>query len=128
MNKQSTIKPITAAVGAVLLAGIVAMPVANAASGNPFAAQALTSGYQVADNHMPAEGKCGEGKCGGDKAEKKSAEGKCGEGKCGGDKAEKRSAEGKCGEGKCGGDKAEKKSAEGKCGEGKCGGDKKVAG
>ena len=46
-----------------------------------------------------AEGKCGEGKCGGDKAKK---EGKCGEGKCGGDKAKK---EGKCGEGKCGGGK-----------------------
>ena len=43
------------------------------------------------------EGKCGEGKCGGDKAKE---EGKCGEGKCGGDKTE---AEGKCGEGKCGG-------------------------
>ena len=40
---------------------------------------------------MKAEGKCGEGKCGGDKGA---------EGKCGGDKAEK---EGKCGEGKCGG-------------------------
>ena len=39
-----------------------------------------------------AEGKCGEGKCGGDAkpaaapAEKKASEGKCGEGKCGGDK------------------------------------------
>jgi len=34
------------------------------------------------------EGKCGEGKCGGEKkpaaGEKKAAEGKCGEGKCGG--------------------------------------------
>lgn len=38
------------------------------------------------------EGKCGEGKCGADKAKKE------GEGKCGGDKAGK--------EGKCGGDKA----------------------
>ena len=39
---------------------------------------------------LDPEGKCGEGKCGGDKGA---------EGKCGGDKAEK---EGKCGEGKCG--------------------------
>ena len=46
----------------------------------------------------------------------KAAEGKCGEGKCGGDKKK----EGKCGEGKCGGDKKK----EGKCGEGKCGGNK----
>ncbi len=37
------------------------------------------------------EGKCGEGKCGGDKGA---------EGKCGGDK---KPTEGKCGEGKCGG-------------------------
>jgi uncharacterized low-complexity protein len=51
---------------------------------------------------------------------KATHEGKCGEGKCGGDKP----TEGKCGEGKCGGDKPaaapEKKAAEGKCGEGKC--------
>jgi uncharacterized low-complexity protein len=30
------------------------------------------------------EGKCGEGKCGGDKKDKAAHEGKCGEGKCGG--------------------------------------------
>ncbi|CAA6826408.1 MAG: FIG024746: hypothetical protein [uncultured Thiotrichaceae bacterium] len=58
---------------------------------------------------MSEEGKCGEGKCGGDKGkeEGKCGEGKCGEGKCGGDKGKE---EGKCGEGKCG---------EGKCGGGK---------
>jgi uncharacterized low-complexity protein len=69
----------------------------------------------ISANEMKAthEGKCGEGKCGG---EKKAGEGKCGEGKCGG---EKKAGEGKCGEGKCGG---EKKAGEGKCGEGKCGG------
>lgn len=53
----------------------------------------------------------------------KSAEGKCGEGKCGGAAAPAKSAEGKCGEGKCGAAApAPAKSAEGKCGEGKCGG------
>ena len=58
----------------------------------------LDAGYQLAgDKHK--EGKCGEGKCGG---EKKA------EGACGGEKK----AEGKCGEGKCGGEK----KAEGSCG------------
>ena len=61
---------------------------------SPFVSKVLGAGYMVV-----AEGKCGEGKCGG----KKEAEGKCGEGKCGGKKEEK--AEGKCGEGKCGGKK-----------------------
>ena len=39
------------------------------------------SGAEMKAGH---EGKCGEGKCGGDKAKK--AEGKCGEGKCGAEK------------------------------------------
>ena len=69
---------------------------------NPFEMTKLSSGYTVAMSDTPDEGKCGEGKCGGDKAKK--------EAKCGGDKAM---------EGKCGGDKTKK---EGKCGEGKCGG------
>ena len=81
------------------------------AQANPFEFQQLVTGYQL----DAAEGKCGEGKCGGDAKGKK--EGKCGEGKCGGDK--KADKEGKCGEGKCGGDK--KAGKEGKCGEGKCG-------
>ncbi len=76
---------------------------------NPFNAEGLSSGYQLADGHKGAEGKCGEGKCGG-----KDKEAKCGEGKCGGDKDK----EAKCGEGKCGGEK----DKEAKCGEGKCGG------
>ncbi len=105
-------KSLSVAMGATFAAAMTASPAAFSADANPFGMQNLESGYmQVAE----AEGKCGEGKCGGDKAKK---EGKCGEGKCGGDKAKK---EGKCGEGKCGGDKAK----EAKCGEGKCGGDKK---
>lgn len=125
---------VATALGAVVIGSLAST--AAMANTNPFAMQALESGYSqfAADTHggakdkegkcggdkaAKAEGKCGEGKCGGDKAVK--AEGKCGEGKCGGDKAVK--AEGKCGEGKCGGDKAAKadKTKEGKCGEGKCG-------
>ena len=95
-------KPVSIAIGAAFAAAMSASPVVNADT-NPFGMQSLDSGYlQV------AEGKCGEGKCGG--AKKK--EGKCGEGK---------KKEGKCGEGKCG----ESKKKEGKCGEGKCGEGKK---
>jgi uncharacterized low-complexity protein len=89
------------------------LPVAHAA--NPFGADTLQNGYQVAQANTKAkDGKCGEGKCG---AEKKK-DGKCGEGKCGADKKK----DGKCGEGKCGAEKDKKK--DGKCGEGKCGGKK----
>ena len=95
-----TKKPLAAALGAAFLATAIA-PMASAEV-NPFAATPLSSGYDLANYaHHAEEGKCGEGKCGGDKKAKK--EGKCGEGKCGGDK--KAEKEGKCGEGKCGGDK-----------------------
>lgn len=54
------------------------------ASGSPFQATDLATGYQQL---VLAEGKCGEGKCGegmcGDMKDSKGAEGKCGEGKCG---------------------------------------------
>ncbi len=63
---------------------------------NPFGATELPAGYDL--RAMQSEGKCGEGKCGGEK----TGEGKCGEGKCGGEKGDK-TGEGKCGEGKCGG-------------------------
>lgn len=94
MSKQ-TIKPLAAACGVAFIASVALSPAALAA-GNPFQADQLSSGYNIAGD--AAEGKCGEGKCGGEKAE---GEGKCGEGKCGGEKA---AYEGKCGEGKCGGD------------------------
>ena len=113
MSQKSTKKPLAIALGATFVTSLAATPIANATE-NPFAMSELSSGYMVAEM---AEGKCGEGKCGGDKTK---AEGKCGEGKAMG--------EGKCGEGKCGGDKAtteEKTMGEGKCGEGKCGGEKK---
>lgn len=111
-NKKLT--PIAAALGAAVTGTLLTVGSVQAAE-NPFGLSELNGGYlQVAASH---EGKCGEGKCGGDKAK---SEGKCGEGKCGGDKAK---SEGKCGEGKCGGDK-KASSSEGKCGEGKCGGKK----
>ena len=112
MSKTTVMKPLSIALGAAFVASLAGTSVANAAD-NPFSMTELSSGYMVADSK---EGKCGEGKCGG---EKKAEEGKCGEGKCGG---EKKAKEGNCGEGKCGG---EKKAKEGKCGEGKCGGEKK---
>ncbi|WP_226663111.1 hypothetical protein [Microbulbifer aggregans] len=95
--------PLAAAVGAAFLAS-ASMSVTTSA--NPFAAEELSSGYNLAmaDDDKKKEGKCGEekkkeGKCG----EEKKKEGKCGEGKCG----EGKKKEGKCGEGK---------KKEGKCG------------
>ena len=93
MSKQ-TIKPLSAAVG-IAFAATMALSATASAAGNPFQADQLSSGYNLAGDRT--EGKCGEGKCGGEKAD--------GEGKCG---------EGKCGEGKCGGEKA---TGEGKCGD-----------
>ncbi|MFT7245580.1 MAG: putative low-complexity protein [Candidatus Azotimanducaceae bacterium] len=129
MKLNTTRKALVLAMGTAM--GVMAAP-AVMADANPFSATEMPSGYM-----QLAEGSCGEGKCGGDKAKAK-AEGSCGgdkaeaEGSCGGDKAE---AEGSCGgdkaeaEGSCGGDKAEaegscggdKAKTEGKCGEGKCG-------
>jgi uncharacterized low-complexity protein len=89
MSKETTLKPLAAALGTTFAVSLSLSPIANAAD-NPFSMTELSrGGYMVADAHG-GEGKCGEGKCG---------EGKCGEGKCGEDKEE---GEGKCGEGKCG--------------------------
>ena len=112
-EKNLMTKPVAAAVGVAFVSSFAASASAVAAE-NPFEATDLDSGYLLAGGHKGEEGKCGEGKCGG---EAKHDEGKCGEGKCGG---EAKHDEGKCGEGKCGG---EAKGEEGKCGEGKCGGD-----
>ncbi|HLF31377.1 MAG TPA: hypothetical protein VI566_10180 [Xanthomonadales bacterium] len=109
-DKTMFIKPVAAAVGVAFVTSL-AFSTAALAADNPFAAVDLDSGYLLAGDGGPEEGKCGEGKCG---------EGKCGgeghtaEGHCGGDKA----AEGKCGEnkaaeGQCGEKKAEEAPAEG---------------
>ena len=95
-------KPVALAIGAAIAGSMAVTSVAHAAA---YSATDLGSGYAST---------MAEGSCGGDKGQ----EGKCGEGKCGGDK---KGAEGKCGEGKCG---AHDKGKEGKCGEGKCGGTK----
>lgn len=92
MNKPKT-NPLVTAIGSAFVAASALSAVALSSSAlaveNPFQADQLRSGYNLAAG---AEGKCGEGKCGEDKA---ASEGKCGE--------DKVSAEGKCGEGKCGG-------------------------
>ncbi len=95
MAKLSKMNPLAATFGAAVVASAMSIP-AHAAE-NPFGATDLQSGYQLASDKS-AEGKCGEAKCGADKADKKA------EGSCGGDKK---------GEGSCGGDKK---------GEGSCGG------
>jgi uncharacterized low-complexity protein len=100
MTKKATMKPTTAALGAVFAASLVSLPAANADE-NPFGMTKLSSGYMVADSHK--EGKCGEGE--------KKTEGKCGEGKMEGGKMQE-------------GEMEEGKKKEGKCGEGKCGGSK----
>lgn len=113
-NKANMIKPVAAVVGVAFVSSMAVSSTVLAAD-NPFDLEELDAGYMLAGD-KGEEGKCGEGKCGGEKGE----EGKCGdekgeEGKCGDDKGDE---EGKCGEGKCGDDKGDE---EGKCGEGKCG-------
>ena len=117
MKFNTSRKTLVVAVGMAVTA-LSPVALAEDASSNPFAVTELSGGYmQLAEAEgaakAEAEGSCGEGKCGDDKAEgddKAKAEGSCGEGKCGDDKAEgddKAKAEGSCGEGKCGDDKAE---------------------
>ena len=105
---KSNSKSLAAAVGAAFLTTASLAPFASAAE-NPFQMTELGSGYQVADSH---EGKCGEGKCGGEKGEKHKSKSE-GEGKCG-EKKDKADAEGKCGEHKA---RAEDKGGEDKSGE-----------
>ena len=90
--------PIAAAVGAAFLASVALAPLAQAAE-NPFHANSLSGGYNLAEKAM-TEGKCGEsmikaheGNCGGEKA-KTAGEGKCG----GGMATPKAEAEGKAAE------------------------------
>ncbi|MFI2812294.1 MULTISPECIES: hypothetical protein [Microbulbifer] len=105
--------PLAAAVGAAFIASASMNVSAGVGNANPFAAEELSSGYNLAMLSEHGDEKNKEGKCG---EEGKKKEGKCGEGKCG---EEGKKKEGKCGEGKCG---EEGKKKEGKCGEGKCGG------
>ena len=109
MTRKSNLKPVAAAVGAALVGSLSAVNLASAAD-NPFGASPLQGGYmQLASSHEGEKEQAGEGK--------EMKEGKCGEGKCGGDMKmkegesgeDKAMKEGKCGEGKCGGNMEEKK-------------------
>lgn len=98
-------KILTLAVSTTLAGGMIAS--SNVTANNFLDAAAKMLGVTAeSPSTLPREGKCGgdkgkNGQCGGNKIVNKAKEGKCGEGKCGGDKAK----EGKCGEGKCGGGK-----------------------
>jgi len=95
------IKPLAFIVGAGLAVSLASMPIANA-SINPFTADNLSSGYNLASGHMDNPDKTNGNTASGDKAK----DGKCGAGKCGGDKkGGDKAKDGKCGAGKCGGDK-----------------------
>ncbi|MFM9914065.1 MAG: hypothetical protein ACKVN9_11080 [Methylophilaceae bacterium] len=105
MNAQK--KTLAIVLGGTFAASLAMSPVVNADQ-NPFAVNALTKAYQVAD---AKDGKCGTGKCGADK--KKAMEEKAKEGSCSADKAK---------EGSCSADKAkeatcsaDKKAKEGSC-------------
>jgi len=114
MNNKLT--SLSAVIGAAFATSVALAPIASAADAS-FTATHLQTGYTLADN---TEGKCGEAKCGADKAKKKAkSEGNCGadkkmEGNCGADKADRKAkAEGSCGadkkaEGNCGADKKSK--------------------
>lgn len=76
MNKTSMI-------AGLALGSLLAMGSAHAADTSPFNAKVMQNAHDSATKDK--EGKCGEGKCGGDaKKMDKKADGKCGEGKCGG--------------------------------------------
>lgn len=96
MSRKDESKYLAAAIGTAFVASMTFAGTA-AADANPFQVAELDSGYlQLADAHAgdkDAEGKCGEAKCGGDKAEKKEDA----EGSCGGDKDGDKDAEGSCG-------------------------------
>ena len=88
MNKKTTLTLAAGAAGAAFVATTAFAPIASAAD-NPFGMAKLDSGYQLAAaDDKKKDGKCGEGKCGGDKkpTDDKKKDGKCGEGKCGGTK------------------------------------------
>jgi len=92
MTQKQCIKPAAALIGTLLAGTLLAVGSANAGE-NPFkTAQHQSAPMVLASN----DGKCGEGKCSG---EKKEAESKC--------SGEKKEAETKC--------SGEKKEKEGKC-------------
>jgi uncharacterized low-complexity protein len=96
MNKHTRI---AFAIGSTLAAG------AALAASNPFALATLDSGYQLAQTDMKQkDGKCGEAKCGANKAKTTHTD-KTKEASCG---ADKKAKDGSCG--------ADKKMQEASCG------------
>ena len=82
MSKNAIRKPLSIALGAAVVTTLGAAGIANAAETdeNLFSMEELTSGYLIAGAHESAD----EGEDSGDD-KKDEGEGKCGEGKCGGD-------------------------------------------
>ena len=70
MSNKAKLKPLSIALGTAVSVSLVNISVSSAAE-SPFSMEPLSGGYLVL-----AEGKCGEGKCGGSKG--KSMEGGCG--------------------------------------------------
>ena len=64
MSKKSGFKPLSIALGTAVSVSLANISVSSAAE-NPFSMEPLSGGYM-----MLAEGKCGEGKCGGSKGKK----------------------------------------------------------
>ncbi len=98
MSKKLVKNSVATAIGAAFIGSLAAAPAANAST-NPFAVQALSSGYQV----VAAEGNCGA------KKETKATEANCGA------KKKEAATDSKSTEGNCGA-KKEKKATEGNCG------------
>jgi len=80
--KSKFVNPVTAAVGVAFVSSVAASTTV-AADENPFSSAELDAGYQLA-GEKGKEGKCGEGKCGGDKGKEGSCGEKGKEGSCGG--------------------------------------------
>ncbi|MET0090164.1 MAG: low-complexity protein [Candidatus Thiodiazotropha sp.] len=101
---NNTLKTNLTLTATTLALGLSGATLIAQADSNPFGMSQLPAGYMVVAD-KGAEGKCGEAKCGAEKAQSKMTEGQCG-GK----------SEAKSSEASCGGNKGEEKSSEAKCG------------
>lgn len=70
---KSRIFRVSAAISSAICATVISQSAIADGSGNPFAMTPLSDGYKLV-----AEGKCGEGKCGGSMKGAKGREGMCG--------------------------------------------------
>ena len=80
-NNSKFIKPVAAVAGMAFVSSLAASS-SVMADDNPFSAEDLDAGYQLA-GEKGKEGKCGEGKCGADKGKEGSCGEKGKEGSCG---------------------------------------------